>query len=355
MIIRKDLCRRLVPGALALFLCILCTGCIRRSAGGSLTRQGASALEKSDFQTALVDYEQAVKNGEDPVMAYRGEGLALMGIARYEEAIGCFETALENTDSKMPKTRQDLKLYMLSAQYRAGRYADAVTTASELLEIEPLPEVYYFLGGSYLKLGDSLAARDNFDKAVALNSGDYTLYLQIYEAYEESNLTAVGDEYLQTALKIQPKNTEQAYRIGQIYYYLEKYDEARNALLEPVEEKYLPALELMGEIYLAQEDFNHAFAAFRRIMEEKGESPKVFNGLALCALSSGDYDEALDYIAQGLSMEEEEGKQQLRFNEIVACERKLDFASALVKAEAYVALYPTDEAGRKELTFLRTR
>ena len=43
------------------------------------------------------------------------------------------------------------------------------------------------------------------------------------------------------------------------------------------------------------------------------------------------------------------------FNEIVVYERMLDFDAAKEKAESYAALYPTDEAGRKELAFLSTR
>ncbi len=346
---------RMIAAAGVLLLCMACSGCVKRSSGGPLTRQGGAALAKRDYQTALVDFQQALSSGEDPVMAWRGQGIALMGFARYQEAAESFEEAIARTDQKMPETLRDLRLYLASAQYRAGEYAQTVTTCQQLMETDTLPEVCYYLGGSYLKMGDTLQAREYFDRAISLSPEDYSLYLQIYEAYEAENLTAVGDEYLQTALKIQPKNIQAAYRIGQIYYYLEKYEDARNALLTGVEDKYLPALELMGEIYLAQEDYSHAMALFRSIMEEKGESPQVFNGLALCSIASGNYDDALGYIEQGLAMEEEEGKQELRFNEIVAYEKKLDFSSALVKAEAYAALYPTDEAGQKELKFLRTR
>ena len=48
-------------------------------------------------------------------------------------------------------------------------------------------------------------------------------------------------------------------------------------------------------------------------------------------------------------------KQDLLFNEIVAYEKKLDFQTAKAKAEAYVALYPSDEQGQKEYEFLSTR
>ena len=351
--------RAVLPAAFSaaiwlLFVCLL-TGCAKKPEGGTLTRQGMEALEHSDYQTALADFNQAITNGEDMIPALRGLGMTQLALARYEEAAQTFEKALDLTDDRMPGTVRDITLYEVNALFRAGRYADAVPVCTRLLEEKRTLEPVYYLGACYLAMDDEEQAKEYFDEAVSLAPRDYALYLQIYELYEDRNLTAIGDEYLQKALQNQPESTQDYYHIGQIRYYLEKYDEARNALAGPVEEKYLPAMELMGEIYLAQEDYDHAFAIYRSIMEESGESPGIYNGLAMCAIASGDPDAALSYISEGLALEEEEGKQKLRFNEIVAYERKLDFSTALVKAEAYSALYPTDEAGQKELKFLRTR
>ena len=348
--------RNLLKLLLCLTLCCtLLTGCLGKPEGGELTRQGLDALTGNDFNTALAYFEQAVQNGEDPVPALRGLGIAQMGLARYSEAADTFEKALGEADTRMPKTVRDIRIYLVSALYRCGRYPEVISACSELLEKETALEPLFYLGASYLAMDDEVQAGEYFDRAVALAPRDYSLYLQIYGVYEQKNLTAVGDEYLQKGLQIQPESNEDYYHIGQIRFYLEKYDEARNALSGPVEAKYLPALELMGEIYLAQEDYDHAVAISRTIMEESGESPGIYNAMALCAIASGDPDTALEYIASGLALEEETGKQKLRFNEIVAYERKLDFSTALVKAEAYTALYPTDETGQKELKFLRTR
>ena len=341
--------------ALVILAGSLLTGCLARSEGGSLTRAGMTALEGSDYNTALADFTQAVANGEDKVMAYRGLGLTLMGLARYEEAVAAFDKALEAADAKMPETVRDITIYQISARYRAGDYPEVVSECTRLLDEEETLEPCYYLGAAYLAMSDLEEARSCFDRAVALKPGDYSLYLQIYELYEKQNLTAVGDEYLQQALKTLPKSAEDSYHIGLIQFYLKKYEEARNALIDPVNKNYLPALQLLGEIYLAQEDYVHAVATYEQIMEQSGESPTAYNGLALCALASGDYDGALSYIGKGLAMEEDEGRQQLLFDEIVVYERKLDFATALAKAQAYNALYPTDEAGKKELQFLNTR
>lgn len=47
--------------------------------------------------------------------------------------------------------------------------------------------------------------------------------------------------------------------------------------------------------------------------------------------------------------------QDLLFNQIAAYEKKMDFASALSKAQEYVKMYPDDKEAQRELTFLQSR
>lgn len=332
------------------------TGCVGKSTGGALTRQGMEAIETLDYSGALEKFQQAVTDEEDAVPALRGLGLAYMGMAQYAEAAEAFDEALDYTDEKMPETIRDLLLYKASAQFRLKDYEKTVETCDELLQQEAeTADAYYFRGACYLAMGYQDRAKTDFDQAAALEPKDYNLYLNIYESYKSQKLSALGDEYLQTALNIPPQKSEDYYCIGQIYYYLEQYEQAQNALITPMEEKYLPALQLMGRIYLAQEDYAHAKAMYETIQQEAGESQEICNGLALCCLASGEYEQALQHIEQGLSMETGTAKQELLFNEIVVYEKLLDFTTAKIKAENYVNLYPTDEAGQKEYTFLKTR
>lgn len=348
--------KKIITLILAVSVMFSVTGCLGKTAGGNLTQQGMDSIEALDYTAAQNYFSQAVTDGEEEVPAYRGLGMAYMGMAKYEEAVQAFDRALYFTDKKMPETMRDILLYKASAQFRMRDYEGTIETCDTLLEEDgKAADACYLRGASYLCQGFQDKAKENFDQAVFLTPEDYTLYLNIYESYEGQNLSAVGDEYLQTALNIVPKDAEDYYCIGQIYYYLQQYDRAQSALISPVEEKYLPALCLMGQIYLAQEDYGHARAMYETVQQEDGESPETYNGLALCSLASGEYDQALQYIAQGLAMNQETGKQELLFNEIVAYERKLDFTTAKVKAEAYVQLYPTDEAGQKEQKFLSTR
>ena len=345
----------IIAGALLLMTVFLCSGC-GSAVSVAHTEAGYTALLSSDYMAAEEAFSAALAQGEDPVSASRGLGIALMGQARYGEAIEAFNQALAATDDKMPETVLDLLQYKASAQYRLKDYDGTIRTCDQLVELDgKLVDAYYFRGAAYLCRSELDKARVNFDYAVSLDPGNYDLYLNIYSVYEQMKLSGIGDEYLQTALSITPDSTDSYVHIGQIYFYLEQYDEAQKALIEPVKANYVPALSLMGQIYLARGDYDNARAIYNQIQSIEGANVDSYNGLALCALQSGDPDSALVYIGEGLALEGNQGKQELYFNEIVAYERKLDFVMAREKCRAYAERYPTDQRGQKELTFLSTR
>ena len=345
----------LTAALLAAGICMTLGGCLGGGAGDSHIQAGADALKDGSMFDALAEFRKAVKAGEDPVQAYRGQGIALLEMDKYEAAAAALEKALDAADEKMPKTRLDIGLYLATAYYQAGAYEDVIQLCGQMLETDSLPELYYLNGAANLKLGDQASAKASFDKAVAFDPEDYEMYLTVYRVYEEQNLTGVGYEYLDEALKHPARTSQDRYEIGKIYYYQGLYDAAMDILYEPVDEMYTPALELMGLIYIAVEDYGHASQMFQAILQKEGESPSAYNNLVLCALAAEDADLALEYVDLGLGMNEEEGKQQLLFNEVIAYELKRDFSTALIKAEAYCKLYPNDTEAYRELTFLRSR
>jgi len=334
---------------------LLLAGC-GQGAGTAYTDSGYDALEAQDYSAAMEAFNTALDSGEDGLQVWRGIGLASLGQGNYETAEDAFDQALTLADDRMPETVQDLLLYKALTRYRQKDYDGTVETCDLLIgEQADVRDAYFYRGAACLMRGDTDKARANFDYAVSLDPDDYGLYLDIYRIYESQNQSGIGDTYLQTALGIGPQSEEDNCRLGEIYYYLEQYDKAQEVLSGPVAANNLTALDLQGKVYLARGDTDNAKAIYLKIQEVGGENAESYNGLALCALAAGDPDTALTYIAQGLALDGADGKQALYFNEIVACERKLDFAAALEKAEAFVQMYPADEAGLKEVEFLRTR
>ena len=240
----KQSVRRRVAVTAGMFL--LAGGLLAGCSGGistQKTEKGYRAVKDADFQSAQQDFETAVTEGEDAVQAYRGLGIALMGQAKYKDAVDAFNKALAATDEKMPDTVKDLLLYRESK----------------------MKEPYFYRGAAYLYQGEQDKAKTNFDYAVSLDPSNYSLYLNIYRVYNDNHLSAVGDEYLQTALGTEPSDAEGYCQVGQIYFYLEQYDEAAKALAEPIKEKNVPAMSLMGQIYLARKDYDNAKAIYTQV------------------------------------------------------------------------------------------
>ncbi len=348
---------RCIGCAVLLMLSVFAGGCAMGGATGENTVAGLAALEEENYQEAQQLFEDAIDAGEQLMLAYRGLGLAYMGLGEYENAIDAFEEALANAPSRTPSNTEDIRLYLATAQYRLEDYEDVLITCTDILNEsdEGNADAYFLRGASYLEEGLTDEAAADFDAATALSATDYDLYLNIYQCYEKANLSAVGVTYLTAAQSLKGDDTEYYYNQGRIYYYLEEYEQAQQMLITPVEEKYEPAMYLIGKVYLALEDYTHALAIYQQIQDEFGESQECYNGLAMCAIQKEDYDTALAYISLGLALDGTDGRQELLFNEIVAYEGKLDFVTAAEKAEAYVESYPTDEAGQKEWAFLQTR
>lgn len=331
------------------------SGCSQGNDPQSNFNLGMAAIEQQDYQGALTKFSSSIKGEEDLAMSYRGSGIAYMGLGDYDKAIKSFDTALSNTKVKMTETIKDIRLYKAAAQYKMEDYDGTIATCVQILDMGDNADAYYLRGASYLEKSDGDKAKPDFDKASSLVTDDYNLFWNIYECYKGKNMSAVGDEYLQKALSIQGEENSDYYQRGRIYYSLENYDKAKEQLLKPAEEKDKDSMLLLGKVYLALEDPALGKIVYQQYMDQYGESPEAYNGIAMCELAEKSWDTAIATIQKGLELSTEAGKQDLYYNEIVAYENKKDFETAKQKAQEYVDKYPGDLAGKKEYDFLSTR
>lgn len=346
--------RRYRKTAAVFFMAVLLAGCQKGERELTEVEVGMEAVEKGDYKGALASFEAEIAGEGDLLRAYRGAGMAYMGMGEYEQAVQLFDAALHETDEKQEENRKDI-LYYKAALYRQQDYDRTVGVCREILDIDQEGDALYLMGTCYLEKGDEETAQMNFDLAVQAAPEDYDIYLNIYESYKEKKQSAKGAEYLQQALQVESGKQEDAYYKARIYYNLENYEEAGAQLAGLLEERNGDALLLMGKIYLAVEEPARSAEMYEQYLAEIGETPEAYNGLVLARMAQQDYDAALAAVAKGLALDMEQGKQSLLYNEIVAYEHKGEFTAAKVKAEIYMEKYPADEAGRKEYEFLLNR
>ena len=291
--------------------------------------QAGKDLSQGRYKYALEEYQSSIQNGVKLAQSYRGAGIASLRLGKYEDAVNSFTEAL-NCDKVSKSLRKDILSYRATA------------------------DSYFLTGKVALAMDSYEEAASNFKQAYGEDS-TYDMAIEIYEAYLDKDMEADGTRYLEAALSSEAKDAQDHCDRGRVYYYMEDYSNAKKELLEATKKDNTEALLLLGMVYLAQDDVENAQAMYKQYISAVGDSAKGYNGLALCDIRSGDYDSALDNITKGLPTAATDEMQSLLFNEIVAYEKKLDFATALTKVQEYIEMFPEDSAAKKERAFLKTR
>ena len=314
------------------------TGLFLAAACLSLTLlTGCSAESTKNYKQAAQDleYEAAISAGVKPAQSYRGAGVAQLKLGNYDEAVTYFSNALD-CDKVGKALKKDILSYRAAAYLKLKEYEEAMADCQALAESYNMDADLYFL------TGETALAMD--DRA-----------LQIYGAYLDKDMEADGTRYLEAALSGNAKNAQDHCDRGRVYYYMDDYENATAELKQAIDGDNTEALALLGMVYMDQGDSANARTMFQQYVSQAENGAKGFNGLALCDIEDGDYDSALSNISSGIHVADAEDMQSLLFNEIAVYEKKLDFQTALQKANEYLGLYPDDKTVKKELAFLKTR
>ena len=332
---------------------LLLTGC-----GGENQKtyeQANADLEEANYDYALNEYQACISAGYKLAQSYRGSGIVKLRTGDYQGAIDDLTNALN--DEKTGKSdRKDLLEYRAAAELKAELYDQAMADCQTLAEDYSLNANDYYLTGCVALAMDSYdEASSNFSEAYGSDS-TYEMAIQIYEAYLGQDMEADGTRYLEAALKTEAKTADDYCERGKVYYYMDDYENARTELTTAADKGSTEATLILGMVYMAQGDTSNARSFYQQYIDADGDDPaKGYNGLALCDISDGDYDSALQNISQGLGDATSDEMRDLLFNEIVVYEKKLDLSTALSKAQEYVQIFKDDDAAAKELTFLQSR
>lgn len=121
----------------------------------------------------------------------------------------------------------------------------------------------------------------------------------------------------------------------------------------------------LGMTYYEREEYENALEAFRQAADNGAEQTiQMYNLMGICAMQTGDYSAALEYIQSGIALTStSDGAdsadagliREMKYNEIICCEHLADWESAKQKVTEYLNDYPDDEAMQREAEFLETR
>lgn len=350
--LEKNGCRKkLLTAAVGMMALLTMTGC---GSSGEKTAEGMSALKEFQYQSALTAFEQAKEAGENERMIARGMGIAYMGLTDYENAVTCFKESLNASSGFVQAMDYDVNFYLAAAYVKAEQFQEAEQVYDSILALKKDEEAYFLRGSVRLTQGNYDGAKEDFDKVLSMDPGNYNRLIEIYRALESYGYKEVGRSYLESAMQSAGDKMND-FDSGRIYYYLGEYQKACVALERAREKGDAESYLYLGRSYEATGDYNYASSVYNSWISKDTGNAEIYNQLGLCELSMGDYKSALEAFQAGMQTGENSMMQILSFNEIVAYEYLEEYSQALNLVEGYLKSYPDDVAAQRERDFLSTR
>lgn len=292
---------------------------------------------------------------EDKI-AYRKIGINSMENGDYTGAVSAFNSALGLCVGEIGETELDICYYKAAAQYAGGDMEGAIGTYQALLDYNSKDgRAYYLRGSLYLQNGDREKALADFEKAITCRPEDYELYVSIYENLAGNNMAEEGKEYLNKAFSVKGNSGDHLAWRGRIYYLLEEYENAEKELKAAIDKKSVDASLYLAQVYEARGDTAAAEESYKAYVDSGAADSAAMNALGEIEMAKGNYEKALEYLKNGLEMEEVPNKRELLQNQLISYEYSGDFNAAWGVAQQYVELYPDDDSLQREYIFLKTR
>lgn len=296
------------------------------------------------------------KEAQENQQAYRQLGINKLGEGSYEEAAEAFQKALDQSEAVVGEMEIDICYYKATAQYKAGDTKGALATCKALMDYDKENYKAYFLRGCiYLREEDRERTMKDYRKAFETSGNDFSLYVSAYENLKNAGWDSEAQEVLETAGELKADKPEEHRELGRIYLLQEDYDSARKELDKAINEKDVKALLYMAQVYEGEGDTAQANALYESYISQNNSDVSTLAAMGDAKMREGKYKEALGFYQQALSVENPPNEQQLRRNEIIACEQMLDFEAAREKMVAYRKDFPEDKDAEREYIFLQTR
>jgi len=280
-------------------------------------------FQKQDYQgckEALQQYMPDLKNEDIQVEALYLLATSLYNLSEYSEAMDVFKQVIRKAGDTKIIQKQKAEYEIADCLYQMGKEKEALQIFKVLRAKYPdsnlSPEVTWWLGGYYSRKGDLELSRRYFSTLIR----DFPQSGLVADSYyalglldqEEDNLDSAIDN-LNKAMMIGSKDlkAQAGIVIADILIEQDKLDRAEVIYREAIERS--PALA--GFIY----------PKISRIYEKRGE-----------------FDEAIRFYSQALSLVSMKEAPGLQFNIARAYERKGDSLQAIEEYLKVPYLYPTD-------------
>lgn len=317
--------------------------------------KGVDALKNQSYQEALTFFNAAENEGVSNQLVYRGEGMANLGLAKYDDSIACFENALHESNGIVKKIDYDINFYLATALYKKGDLQGAYDTYSSIMQLDEKNATACYLRGKVCLDMDRIEdAKSDFVQSIDIDRSNPSLYINIHNDLLSHGYESEAKSYINLAIK--NVNKPSKYDLGVFNYFLGDYTQARNYFEETKNIKSNPeGIIYLAKTYMALGDDSYAISLYENFINNNPNSSEVYNELGNLKFNLKDYEGALAAYETGLKAEDVTYKQELMFNRIVAYEYLHNYNTAKTLMGEYLGMYPDDEVAIRENVFLSTR
>lgn len=321
---------------------------------------GTALIKLGDYEKAVSVFDRAYMNKDMSIIrkndkkVLRGKGISYYCLKQYDKAVQEFEKALDIKE--LPELNTDILLYMAASYQASGQYKEAVDKLTDLLKKNPKNAfIYAKRAECYRLMSDSEKSIADYDSAIKLEPGNYEYYFAKYYTLEETGNDSGAKAVLEQAQKLEQADETDRYYPALILYYQGKYDAALGEFEECLTD-YKEAAYYIGEIYRIRKDYANAISYYEKYITDGGtDFANAYNQIAVCFMKTGDYEEALNYIEKGLTLNDMKRDRILRKNEIIAYEYLGKYEKADLKLTEYLKDYPDDSEAIREEVYIGSR
>ena len=308
-----------------------------------LRELGSIYVKNGEDSKAIPYYEQIITFYPHYVDAMNSLGAIYRRLKRYEDSIEILQRALE-------EDRQTGSVnYNLGFTYKEmGNYDDAIE-AFEIVIAENPSDVlaYNHLGKIYFERKDYQKSINSYKRGLGVDKNHPILNYNLALCYDEAKMYPEAIRCFETALKSKPGWLDAIKDFSSLLIRCQQTKEAADIVRHSIElhPNDVKLLCLLGEIYLADFDYDSATKTFKRAKSIDANDIKVLSGLAESLEKNEEAIDALEPISKALEVSPDD------------LNLKKQYAYILLSAKEYdAALYNInelkEEAGENDLQVL---